>query len=232
MSTTNKAKARTQTFSSGGLYGSSSTGKNGTTYNPSDFEKQIVDMTKNYIPQYLNQLANPTYDSPVFKAQTAQRNRLAKQSFENNLINPLASRGLTRGSSLNQMSNQFANKLADMEVDAMANEDKRTAQTLNNLFNVYQVPYNNMIGMADLTNNAYQQAVQNAMKQNEMNYNQLNDYASYFGGAGLTGNTSQNRSWQQNLGGMAGAGLGAYFGGPVGMQVGGSLGSMFGGMWR
>lgn len=160
------AKAKTQTFDTGGLYGNASTGKNGTTYNPSSFEKNLVDQTTSAIPQYLQQLTNPTYDSNIFQAQTAQRNRLANQSFENNVINPLASRGLTRGSSVNQMSGQFANKLADLETDAMANEDQRVANIVNNLMQYYQVPYNMMMGMTNQTNQAYQNAVQQATSAN------------------------------------------------------------------
>lgn len=229
MSTNNKIKASPQTFSSGGLYGSATTNKNGTTYDPSEFERQLMDITKKSIPQYLNQLTNPTYDSEVFKAQTKQRNRLANQSFENNLINPLATRGLTRGSSVNQMSNQFANKLADLEVDAMANEDTRTANVLNNLMGWYELPYNMMSNMATFSNNAYQRALQNQLLQNQQRYNQMTDYAKLLGGSYTMPFSSG--SVGQNLGSLAGAGLGAYFGGPAGMQLGGSLGNMFGGFF-
>lgn len=158
-------KAKAQTVDTGGLYGSSRTGSKGTTYNASDFEKNLVNQTTSAIPEYLQQLTNPTYDSEIFKAQTAQRNRLANQSFENNLINPLASRGLTRGSSINQMSGQFANKLADLETDAMANEDNRVANVLNNLFSYYQTPYNMMSGLQNQSNSLYQDAAQRAQQK-------------------------------------------------------------------
>ena len=65
-------KAKDQTVSTGGLYGSSTTGRNGTTYNASDFEKNLVNQTTSAIPEYLQQLTNPTYNSEVFKAQTQQ----------------------------------------------------------------------------------------------------------------------------------------------------------------
>ena len=78
-----KQKAKTQTYNTGGLYGTASTGKTGTTYNPSSFETNLVNQTTSAIPEYLQQLTNPTYNSTVFQAQTAQRNRLANQSFEN-----------------------------------------------------------------------------------------------------------------------------------------------------
>lgn len=177
-----KAKASTQNYNTGGLYGNASTGKSGTTYNPTNFETNLVNQTTSAIPSYLQQLTNPTYDSAIFKAQTAQRNRLANQSFENNLINPLASRGLTRGSSINQMSGQFANKLADLETDAMANEDTRVANILNNLFQYYQVPYNTMTGLSNQTNQAYANAVQQAAQANASKSDMWGKLASAAGG--------------------------------------------------
>ena len=177
-----KAKASTQNYNTGGLYGNASTGKTGTSYNPTSFETNLVNQTTSAIPEYLQQLVNPTYDSNIFKAQTAQRNRLANQSFENNLINPLASRGLTRGSSINQLSGQFANKLADLETDAMANEDIRVANILNNLFQYYQVPYNIMTGLSNQTNQAYANAVQQAAQANASKSDMWGKLASAAGG--------------------------------------------------
>lgn len=186
-------KAKAQTVDTGGLYGSSRTGSKGTSYNASDFEKNLINQTTSAIPQYLQQLTNPTYDSEIFKAQTAQRNRLANQSFENNLINPLASRGLTRGSSVNQMSGQFANKLADLETDAMANEDNRMASILNNLFSYYQTPYNMMSGLQNQSNSMYQSAAQRAAQEK----------------------AAQNQIWGNIASAVAGA-AGTALGGPLG----------------
>ena len=197
-----KAKASTQNYNTGGLYGNASTGKSGTTYNPTNFETNLVNQTTSAIPSYLQQLTNPTYDSAIFKAQTAQRNRLANQSFENNLINPLASRGLTRGSSVNQLSGQFAGKLADLETDAMANEDTRIANILNNLFQYYQVPYSTMTGLSNQTNQAYANAVQQAAQAN----------------------ASKSDMWGK-LASAAGMAAGSYFGGPLGGAIGSAAGS-------
>ena len=225
-------KAKPQTFSSSGLYGTATTNKNGTTYNPSNFEKQLVGMTTQYIPQYLQQLVNPTYDSEVFKAQTTQRNRLANQSFENNLINPLSHRGLTRGSSVNQMSNRFANKLADLETDAMANEDTRNANMLNNLFNYYQVPYGIMMGMSDFSNQQYQSAVQNALKQNELNNKALKTWATSLGNMSGFGAGQGDKSSGMGWGGLLGTGLGYALGGPAGASVGSLFGNQLGNLWK
>lgn len=183
------SKPKSQTADTGGLYGSSTTGKSGTSYNPSDFEKQLVTQTSSAIPAYLQQLISPTYDSEVFKAQTAQRNKLANQSFENNLINPLASRGLTRGSSVNQLSGQFANSLLDAETEAMANEDSRVQNILNSLLSTYQIPYNFMTGLNQQSQGLYG--------------NQQNNSSNLWG----------------NIANAAGTIAGAYFGGPAGAEA-------------
>jgi hypothetical protein len=168
------SKPKQQTYSTGGLYGSATTGGNGSTYNPTDFEKNLVNATTSAIPQYLQQMINPSYDSEVFKAQTAQRNKLANQSFENNLINPLANRGLTRGSSVNQLSGMFANKLADAEVAAMANEDARVQNILNSLLSTYQMPYNMMQGMTNATQSLYGQELQRVAQENANKNSMMN----------------------------------------------------------
>lgn len=226
-----KVKAKPQTFTTN-LYGSATTNNGGTTYNPSAFESSLINMTSSYIPQYLEQLANPSYDSEVFRAQTQQRNRLANQSFENNVINPLSERGLTRGSSINQMSNQFANKLADLEVDAMAEEDERNATMLNNLFNYYQVPYEMMLGISELSNRQYQQAVQDAMVQNTINNDSLSGLADTLSSIGKVNANLQNKSGSSssgyNLGSLLGGLAGMYFGGPAGAQVGSIAGNQLG----
>ena len=142
MSSGNKTKS--QTYNTGGLYGNSTTNKNGTFYNPSSFETQLVNQTTSAIPSYLQQLVSPTYDSQSYKNRQQQLANAANQSHENNIISPLSSRGLTRGSSINQMSNQLANKLTDAELDLMNSEDSRVANVLSQLMNYYQVPYNMM----------------------------------------------------------------------------------------
>lgn len=160
------SKPKAQTYNTGGLYGNATTSSSGTAYNPTDFETNLVNTTTSAIPQYLQQMINPSYDSEIFKAQTAQRNSLANQSFENNLINPLASRGLTRGSSVNQLSGNFANTLADAEIAAMTNEDARVQNILNSLLSTYQVPYNMMQGISNASQNLYSQELQRVAQEN------------------------------------------------------------------
>lgn len=136
----------TITIGTGGLYGSSTAGGS-NTFNPTDFQRGLVETSQGGINQYLQQLINPSYSSEPFKARTEQRNRLANRSFESNVMSPLASRGLTRGSNVNAMANSFADTLANLEADAMANEDARVQSVLSSLLNTYQLPYNMMSGL-------------------------------------------------------------------------------------
>lgn len=197
MSSGNKAKS--QTYDTGGLYGSSTTGKRGTTYNPSGFETQLVNQTTSAIPGYLQQLISPTYDSQSYLNRQQQLSNSANRSLENDIISPLSQRGLTRGSSINQMSNQLANKLTDAQLDLMNSEDSRVSNILGQLMNYYQVPYNMMNTANQASSGLYSQALQN----------------------------SKSGDFGSTLGSLAGTAIGAYAGGPegagIGYKVGGSL---------
>lgn len=198
------SKAKSQTYNTGGLYGSSTTGKRGTTYKPTDFEKQLVGQTTSAIPDYLNQLINPTYDSQSYLNRQQQLNNTARQSLENNVISPLSQRGLTRGSSVNQMSNQLNNKLTDAQLDLMNSEDSRVSNVLNQLFDYYGVPYNMANPSGERSNTLYQQANKNSS-----------------GGDG----------WGSKIGTALGAAIGAYFTGGTGAGAGAAVGSQVGGMF-
>lgn len=141
-----KVSVPTVKYDSGGLFGSGSAGGN-NSFNPTGFQKDVVNKAESAIPKYMDQLIKPSYDSDVFKAKQNQFNRLSNQAFDNNVINPLASRNLTRGSSINQMSNEFANNQANMVNDMMTTEDSRVSNIMNQLTNMYQMPYNMMMGM-------------------------------------------------------------------------------------
>ena len=175
----------TVNISTGGLYGSGTAGGS-NTFNPTSFQNNLVKTSEGGINDYLQQLINPTYDSEVFKAQTTQRNNLANKSFENNLINPLASRGLTRGSNVNAMGNSFANTLADLETNAMATEDSRVQNILSSLLSTYQMPYNMMTGLQNSALGLVGQ--QQSANQNAQNSQSALLNALIGGGSSLVGN--------------------------------------------
>lgn len=190
-------------YDTGGLYGSGSAGKT-NTFNPTEFQSNLVKTSENAIPNYLNQMINPTYDSNVFKAQTAQRNKLANQSFENNLINPLAQRGLTRGSSINQMSNEFGKNLINAEQAAMTQEDSRVANILSNLFNYYQIPYSMMNGLQSNAQNLVSAQMQadaaNRQSQSGLLGGMAGSIGSMLGsGGGSSGSGGSGGDWTNSL---------------------------------
>lgn len=190
-------------YDTGGLYGSGSAGKT-NTFNPTEFQSNLVKTSENAIPNYLNQMINPTYDSNVFKAQTEQRNKLANQSFENNLINPLAQRGLTRGSSINQMSNEFGKNLINAEQAAMTQEDSRVANILSNLFNYYQIPYSMMNGLQSNAQNLVSAQMQadaaNRQSQSGLLGGMAGSIGSMLGsGGGSSGSGGSGGDWTNSL---------------------------------
>ncbi len=129
-----------------GLYGSTTAGET-NTFTPNAFQQNLVNMTEQGILDYTDYLINPTYDNPVFQAQMDNLTQQADQTFENNIISPLAERGLTRGSNINQLSAQHDQNLIKAEQNLMANDTTRTSNILSQLSGLYQLPYNILSGL-------------------------------------------------------------------------------------
>ena len=138
-----------------GLYGSSTSTKNGTTWTPTSFQTQLVNYAQDNIPTLLNQYLNPSGDSEWYQQNKAIRQQAQQDAFENQVINPLASRNLTRGSSVNALSNMFANDVARQERQALLDDSDRAGQLASQLLNYYQLPY---AMMSDSNTKAMQQA--------------------------------------------------------------------------
>lgn len=188
-----KAKSATkntpdQTYDTGGLYGNAKSGKTGTTYDPSDFESELVSTAQGGLNQYIQQYLNPTYDSATYQARVNALNNQATKSFENNVINNLASRGLTRGSSVNQMSNEFGNTLTDAQNALMASEDENNLNKINAMLGLYTTPYNLMTGLSGVSSNAYNNLLNaNQSKNNQNAANNASLWNAAMGGASALG---------------------------------------------
>lgn len=142
-------------YDTGGLYGNATSGSKGIKYDPSSFESELVNIAQGGLNQYIQQYLNPTYDSATYQAKVNALNNQASKSFENNVINNLASRGLTRGSSINQMSNEFGNTIAEAQNALMASEDENNLNKINALLGLYQTPYNLMSGLTGGATSGY-----------------------------------------------------------------------------
>lgn len=212
-----------------GLYGSSTSTKNGTTWTPTSFQTQLVNYAQDNIPSLLQQYSTPTTDSAWYQANKAIRQQAQNDAFENQVINPLASRNLTRGSSVNALSNMFANDVARQERQALLDESNRAGEMAQQLMNYYQIPYammsdsnvramqqTNMANQYDLAKAQYELNKYNA--QNQMS-NQLMQTLM-----GLDNNYNNNqKQGQSDIGQIVGA-LAS-----TAPQVGSSLGSIGGG---
>ncbi len=93
---------------------------------------------------------------------------------------------MSRGSTVNALSNEFAKNLADLEVAAMANEDNRNQSMINSLLGLYTTPYQLMSGMVGTTNAAYQNALQT--EQARLNQESANNTAMINAGIQALGN--------------------------------------------
>lgn len=191
-----------------GLYGSTTAGET-NTFTPNAFQQNLVNMTEQGILDYTDYLINPTYDNPVFQAQMDNLTQQADQTFENNIISPLAERGLTRGSNINQLSAQHDQNLIKAEQNLMANESSRVADILRQLASMYQMPYNMLTGLYNQNQN-----------QQQANTATLNGPSIT-----TTTNASKNDRLWQAVGTVGGAVLGSALGGPVGGAVGSQVGS-------
>ena len=211
-----------------GLYGSSTSTKNGTTWTPTSFQTQLVNYAQNNIPTLLNQYLNPSTNSDWYQQNKAIRQQAQNDAFENQVINPLASRNLTRGSSVNALSNMFANDVARQERQALLDDSERAGQLASQLMNYYQVPY---AMMSDSNVRAMQQAnmanqYDLAKAQYELNkYNAQNQMSALLMNTLMGVDNNYNRSQQKgqsDIGQIVGAIAGSA------PSIGTSLGSLGG----
>lgn len=133
------------------LYGSSVTNASGTTYNPTDFEKSLVNTSEGGITKTLNNLINPTYDSPDFKQYQSDLQNQQKHDFENSVVNPLVSKGLLGTSAVNNLSNMFGNTVAQQESDLRDKYYNRNNSLLQTLMSTYAMPYDMYSGTSGLS---------------------------------------------------------------------------------
>ena len=175
-----------------GLWGSSTTGPGGTTFTPTDFQTQLVGKAENYILPTLDYVVNPTTDNAYYQNQRAVRQQAQNDAFENQVVNNLASRNLSRGSAGQSLINSYADSIARQEAQALADSQAQASALLSQLLGVYAAPYEIMQGTSSLS-----QSGTNALA----NYN-LGKYQA---------NNSGQSTLNSVLGGI-GSAVGSYYG--------------------
>lgn len=203
----------TTTTGTGGLFGSSTSGKSGTSFEAEDWQKNMGGLGSNLINQSLQGMATNDYSNdPNFKVYQDNFNRQAQQAYDANVLNPLANKGLMRSSGLQAATNSFNNTMADNLADLQDSYYNRQVNNLSNALNSQNNLYNWITGLG----NASAQNSNNISNYNMQKY-QL-DQANKSGGlaGGLKGAMS---------GAMAGSSLGPW-GALGGAIIGGASGAM------
>ncbi len=130
-----------------GLWGSSTTGAKGTTYNPTNWMTDTMGTVGNNLNSTLgNMLTNDYSQDANFKAYQDQLNKTMGQNYDATVLAPLTNRGLMRSSGLQAATNSFANTLADNTIDLYDNYYNRQQNNLSNLLNTSNAFYDYMTG--------------------------------------------------------------------------------------
>lgn len=182
------------TYDTGGLFGSSTTDKKATTYDPENWMTGLSDTTTGGISTTLgNMLSNDYANDANFQAYQDNLNRQAQQNFDAGVLSPLANRGLMRSTGLQAATNSFNNSLIDNTMDLYDNYYNRQANNLSNLLNTQNALYNYITGV-----NQGSQNLSNAVSNHNME--------AYKADQALKGQMYQ--ALGQAVGAFAGAGTG------------------------
>lgn len=186
------------TTSTGGLFGSSTSDKSGTSFTGENWQTNMGGLGSNLINQSLQGMSINDYSNdPNFQVYQDNFNRQAKQAYDANVLSPLANQGLMRSSGLQAATNSFNTTLADNLADLQDSYYNRQVNNLSNALTSQNQLYSWITGLnnaamgnskavSDYNMQAYQaeQAAKQAMWGNLMNA------AGSIAGAGLTGGMS------------------------------------------
>lgn len=184
----------TASYDTGGLFGSSTTSKNGTTFNPTGWQTSTANTAGQGISTSLsNMLSNDYANDPNFKAYQNQLNRSMAQSYDTSVLGQLANRGLMRSSGLQSATNAFNDTLANKVTDLYDNYYNRQANNLANSINAANAIYNYITGInTGSQNNANNVSNYNLNRVAANNAATANNNALYGQLASTVGSTALN----------------------------------------
>ena len=135
-------------YDTGGLFGSSTTDKKGTTFNPTDNMSNIAGTSLTGWNKSLNNLLSNDYaNDPNFKVFQDNFNRNAQNSFETNVLNPLQSQGLMRSSALQSATNSFNETMNNNLANLYDSYYNRQANNLSQMQNSASTLYDMIMGV-------------------------------------------------------------------------------------
>ena len=112
-----KSKSYPTTTVDTGLFGKSTTGESGSTFTPTEFQKNLIGVTESNAIPSLQSYLNPDYESEDYKRGDEYYTGKMNTQLQNNYLNPALQRNLLRGSTANDVMRGFANDLASTEYE-------------------------------------------------------------------------------------------------------------------
>lgn len=193
-----------------GLFGKSKTTQYGSSFKPTNFQKELVNIAENNAGNALNEYLNPNYDSAGFRQGDEYYTNKMNNQLQNTYLNPALANNLLRGSTASDVMRGFANDLANTEYERQQDYKNQQLQKYQTAMLPYTTIYDMMTGTQGLSN-----SLANSIAQYNLGKYQA-DQANSTSGLG-------------SLLGAVGAIGGAALGGPVGSTIGstalGTLGS-------
>ena len=177
-----------------GLFGKSTTSSSGSTFAPTDFQKQLVGVTEANAVNALSNYLNPDYESADYKRGDEYYTNKMNAQLQNNYLNPALSRNLLRGSTASDIMRGFASDLANSEYERQNNYRDQQLQN----YMAAMLPYTTIYDMSKGT-----QGLSNALANSIASYQ-----ASQSGGSGigsLLGGTGQLLGGASNFFGKNGS---------------------------
>ena len=160
-----KAPKQPTTKSDMGLFGSTTTGSFGSTFNPTDFQTQFVNNAENAMLNAQNAYNN----REVAQEAVDNMNRQFQTDFQNQLLSPALSKNLMRGSTLQDIFTVADKDYNNRRYDLVNQELQRNQPALaNNLAN-YMSMYDISKGVTGLSNALNQANANYALQVAQMN---------------------------------------------------------------
>ena len=160
-----KAPAQPTTKADMGLFGSTTTGSFGSTFNPTDFQKTFVNNAQNAMLNAQNAYNN----REVAQEAVDNMNRQYQTDFQNQLLAPALTKGWLRGSTAQDVATVANQDYQNRRYDLVNQELQRNQQALaNNLAN-YMTIYDMAKGVTGLSNALNQANANYALQAHQMN---------------------------------------------------------------
>lgn len=175
-----KAPAQPTTKADMGLFGSTTTGSFGSTFNPTDFQKEYTGMTEQAILNAQNAINN----REIAQEAVDNMNRQYQTDFQNQLLAPALSKGWLRGSTAQDVATVANQDYQNRRYDLVNQELARQNEQLANALAGYTTMYDIAKGSTNLSNAANQLASQYILKQYGSNTN--SNIGSLLGALGST----------------------------------------------